>query len=730
MAERETLMSTLPEEVRPDAERLYAEDPNPNPHDIVAELHQRGLLRDEQLRDAVLALEASLHVGRMQRKPPAKKLPTILGPLGAGAMGEVLIAKDEGLNRIVAVKRLLPELASKPAILERFYKEAQITAQLDHPSIVPIHGLVEPGDGSLAYTMKLVRGRTLDAYLDEVREQWRKSGAESGEHQLTARLEGFLHVCDAIAYAHDRGVVHRDLKPENVMVGAFGQVLVMDWGIAKVLEQPETPIADGEVPVRKAHGTKVGSVFGTPRYMSPEQAEGKTDILDGRSDQYALGLCLFEIVTLRPAVDPNLELDQCLAWAKAARKVPMTHIHRKGAVPRELVAIVNRATTREPARRYPSVTALGEDVRRYLRDEAVLAKPDSLIQRLQRWIGHHRGLVSTLILGLMLLVVVVAATMGAGGLGVVEWRRRVAAGREAALTTLVGQTGAGATGVERAVRSAESQLVGLSFAAEAALDRPEGEVIPLNYDPLEGPPPKLRASEVYRRKVSTERASFSGNDPSAEVRAEVERLVAITYSLARVVVDSAGGDKLKQKERRELITGKGVPIRWARIATPRVLAVMPGTDAFHSNVDPRKVAWYRNDDREGIVWSEPRVDPDGTGVVLTASHPIQDHHQSQIGTAAIDLTLDTLAELLVAPDGVREVFLTDPAGQIVAWKGMNAAGQKQVERRPSTVPGLKEKLVARPDGWLEVGGDVAVWAPIPALGWRYVLIADDDVLGR
>ncbi len=726
MADRETLLSTLPEEVRPDAERLYAEDPNPNPHDIVAELHQRGLLRDEQLRDTVLALEASLHVGRMQRRPPEKKLPTILGPLGAGAMGEVLIAKDEGLNRIVAVKRLLPELASRPAILERFYKEAQITAQLDHPAIVPIHGLVEPGDGSLAYTMKLVRGRTLDAYLDEARDQWRRTGGESGSHVLTARLERFLHVCDAIAYAHDRGVVHRDLKPENVMVGAFGEVLVMDWGIAKVLEQQDEPMSEQGGPTRKTHGTRVGTVFGTPRYMSPEQAEGKNDVLDARSDQYALGLCLQEIVTLRPAIDPLLELEQCLEWARAGRRQPMTHLHRRGSVPRELDAIVARATARDPAKRYPSVGALGDDVRRYLRDEAVSARPDTLVQRVMRWIGHHRGLVVTLILGLLLVLVVVTGTMGAGALGIVEWRRRVAAGREEALTGLLAQASAGATEIERTVRFAEYQLVGLSFAAEAALGGTASEAV-LNYDPLDGAdPPKKHKSEVYGRDVSVERPSFSTSSaaPDDPLRARIRLIAGMTYSLSRVLVDSGGEDQLSRKQRRERIVKQGVPIRWARLATDEVLAVMPGTEPFRTGVDPTKLPWYRNDDREGIVWMPPRIDPDGTGLVLTASRPFYDFHQDKIGTVAIDLTVDALADLLVPPEGAREAFLVDAAGQMVAWKDMHAAALKKIERRPVPIPDLAHELEVHPDGWLEVGGEVAAWKPVPSLGWRYVVIVD------
>ncbi len=735
MRERDTLLSTLPEEVRDDAEKLIDEgDAAPDPHEVVAELRRRGLLKDDQVRDAVLALEATLRVGRMRTRPPPSASPSILGPLGAGAFGEVLLAKDAGLNRVVAVKRLHASMAAKKSVLERFYKEAQVTAQLDHPGIVPIHGLVQTEDGGLAYAMKLVRGRTLQDYLDEAREQWRKNGREDAEHALEARLEIFLHVCDAIGYAHERGVVHRDLKPENLMVGQFGQVMVMDWGIAQVLEQgveePITEEVEG-VPTKgkKTQGTRVGMIMGTPRYMSPEQAEGRNDILDARSDQYALGLILFEVVTLRTAVSEDLDLEGCLQWAAQGRKQAMTHVNRRGPVPRELVAVVDKATAKDRDKRYRSVVDLGNDIRRYLRDEAVLAKPDSIAQKLTRWVGRHRQLMVTLLMASVVALVVVTSTLLFLGVGALEWRRRAAAASEARLTAFLGEVTAAGAKVDATARLAESVTTGLSFAAEASLDRPESE-LGLHYDPVAEGAPRARKSDFYGREVSAERPSFlvaQGETPEA-LRTDIERLAVLGYGFARVLVDATGrgaDQKLGRKQRLEVITKEGSPVVWAHVATSSgVLATYPGGPNPPSvGQDPRKLPWVANARSQGLAWSAPEVDELGQGAVMTVSLPMWGRSQDLVGVAATELSLDALSELLVPPAGAKEVFLMDAAGRKVVWPKMNAHAMKAYE--PARVePGLVQAVKMDPAGWREAGGTLYAWTRVPSLGWTWVAVAD------
>ena len=211
--------------------------------------------------------------------------------LGQGAMGAIRIARDVYLRRKVALKTVLPEMATHPQLLGRFLSEMQITAQLEHPNIVPIYALEVGADGSLGYAMKLVQGQDLAQILDATRETLDKGQPIDEDHKLEKRLEYFLKVCDALEFGHSKGIVHRDLKPANIYVhhAASGERVakVLDFGISKVFE------SEG----RGAFNlTRAGTVVGSPAYMSPEQAAGRDD-LDGRADVWSLGVVMYEALT-------------------------------------------------------------------------------------------------------------------------------------------------------------------------------------------------------------------------------------------------------------------------------------------------------------------------------------------------------------------------------------------------------------------------------------------------
>ena len=229
----------------------------------------------------------------------------LAGEVARGGMGAVLIGRDVDLGRDLAIKVILEEHRDRPEVVRRFVEEAQIGGQLQHPGIVPVHELGRFPDGRLYIAMKLVRGRTLAELL----------GARNGLGDDRPRfLSIFESVCQTIAYAHSRSVVHRDLKPSNVMVGTFGEVQVMDWGLAKVLNSGGIAemewsglVRDGAiaVPADRAGadpwGSRDGSVLGTPAYMAPEQARGAVDLVDERADVFALGSILCEILSGQPA---------------------------------------------------------------------------------------------------------------------------------------------------------------------------------------------------------------------------------------------------------------------------------------------------------------------------------------------------------------------------------------------------------------------------------------------
>ena len=231
----------------------------------------------------------------------------LLGEIARGGMGAVLKGRDPDIGRDLAVKVLLESHRDKPELIRRFIEEAQIGGQLQHPGIVPIYELGAFADRRPYFAMKLVKGRTLSSLLDERPDPAR---------DLPRFLSIFEAVCQTMAYAHARGVIHRDLKPSNIMVGSFGEVQVMDWGLAKVLPQGgaaddasagKTKDRDTVIATARSGSdadsdlSRAGSVMGTPSYMAPEQARGEVDRLDERCDVFALGSILCEILTGEPA---------------------------------------------------------------------------------------------------------------------------------------------------------------------------------------------------------------------------------------------------------------------------------------------------------------------------------------------------------------------------------------------------------------------------------------------
>ena len=277
-----------------------------------------------------------------------------IGPeLGRGAMGHVHPTLDRNLLRHVALKRLDLAHTVHEMYVGGFIAEAQMTGQLEHPNIVPVHELGVTKSGVPYFTMKLVQGGSLDTWL---RDPWRAPGSEE---RIEQGLEIFLKVCDAVAYAHHRGVIHRDLKPENIMVGDYGQVYLMDWGLAKLTK---TRPASGKAAQMEAKGP-----VGTPMYMAPEQAAGDPDKMDERTDVFGLGALLYEIVSGRCPYGDIQKINVMVKMARKGQVVPIEEATGTIPVAKLLKEIVTRAVQPRPEDRYPTVLELQEAVRSFLR---------------------------------------------------------------------------------------------------------------------------------------------------------------------------------------------------------------------------------------------------------------------------------------------------------------------------------------------------------------------------
>jgi serine/threonine-protein kinase len=366
------------------------------------------------------------------------KAPTILGGQRAsfrvvrrhaqGGLGVVSVAHDTKLDREVAVKELRPDKRDNPYLRQRFLAEAAITGQLAHPGIVPIYVLDEQ-DGHPFYAMRFIEGRT----LAEAIQAYHRDPKPIVFRDLLQRL---VSICQTLAYAHNKGIIHRDLKPANILLGQYGETLVVDWGLAKRLTADSTRSTDsaGATPAETTDYqptadaerlTQAGQILGTPAYISPEQASGDPDAVGTPTDVFALGAILYELLTGRP---PYQGADAKVILAKARLGQVASPEHLKRDVPRALAAVCRKAMAASVAERYAGAGELADELTRWLADEPVRAYREPLIARVSRWLSRHR----TLTASAMTAVLAVAVSLACATVLLVAANDRERAAKEAA----------------------------------------------------------------------------------------------------------------------------------------------------------------------------------------------------------------------------------------------------------------------------------------------------------
>ena len=383
--------------------------------------------------------ESSGRGGRYVGVPavPAGQRFRVLRSHARGGLGAVFVAVDTELNREVAVKQILDHHADDPVSRARFVVEAEVTGGLEHPGIVPVYSLGADDGGRPYYAMRFIRGDSLKEVIERFHaDPELKVDAGRRSLQLRKLLRRFTDVCNAIEYAHNRGVLHRDIKPGNIIVGHYGETLVVDWGLAKLLarvDDPALPSGEEALDVSQALGsteTLPGSTLGTPAYMSPEQAAGHIERLGPWSDVYSLGATLYSLLTGKPPFEGN----DVAAILESVRKGDfIAPRHLDPSIAKGLEAVCLKAMAFLPEHRYASSRALADDIELWLADEPVAAYRERPVERLGRWLRRHRTWTLAAAAGLIgiSLAAIVGATLIEGG------RRREEIARKEAETNFV-----------------------------------------------------------------------------------------------------------------------------------------------------------------------------------------------------------------------------------------------------------------------------------------------------
>ena len=671
---------------------------------------------------------------------------TILKSIDEGGMGEILIAKDNELGRTVAFKRIHPHIAKVPSYLRRFFMEAQITAQLQHPNIVPVYQMQVDGNDA-AYAMKLIEGKTLKDLVIESQQQFDEKGRLDKHHNLSARLEHFLKVCDAIHYAHRKGVIHRDLKPLNVMVGPYNEVYVMDWGIAKIVSVDDEVFEDITVKVGSkedpADETRLGQLLGTPAYMSPEQANGQNDIIDHRSDLFSLGLILFELITLRRAYLAD-EKQTTLEKASLAKLAEAEPYARHQTIPKQLIAIVRKATQLDPEDRYATVETFADDIRRYMRGAAIKAKRDTLLQKLMRWMNRHRLAVLNIVLYTLL-----------SSLATVSWSiyQQQKAGMEAQLqgqrmSQFISVVAKQAQYIDAQFLKYEGIVEGVASAAVTLLERghPDSGRF-YDYKDFSDPdlaPPDLAESSVYGFPISVDWHAYK-LAPGVEYE-QVENLVRIInplrHTFKRMILKSHHTEVAVNDDEtaRRIIRDEGLPLVWTYIGLEGgVFAEYPGKSGYPTDYDHRKRPWYINAlKNEGACWIPPYIDVGGRGLMLPCTSKLFNTEGQLLGVAVAEMTLDYIRhELMDIPNiqGIENSYLLNDRAEIVA----DSAEKSKVYER-GTLINVMDNLITYPNkevvnnilqgkngyiSYQEQGKEkLLTYRKLNSIGWYYLAVAD------
>lgn len=659
--------------------------------------------------------------------------------LAKGGQAEINIALDKVFNRLVAVKSINRELNERPDRRRAFLTEAKVTAQLDHPAIIPVYGLYDDDAHGLHLAMKLIRGKNLKEYLRQTCERYGKmkpSRIIAAERQLLwKRIEIFLRVCEAISYVHHRQVIHRDLKPENIMMGRFNETYVMDWGIAEYRNP------DG------SSSGYPGKIAGTLQYIAPEVINKQR--YDYRSDIFLLGLILFEITFLKPAYTKAATKEEAVHKAQVCRFD--TFEHRFGCkVDQSLVMIIAKALAPRPKNRYLTVGDLEDDLRNFRRGEAVSARPENIFDQALRLVRNHSRMLLFFSLVTLLLFAIVSVFSLYRELDHRETEER----QNRALASIYSSGLGSCAKFDRIFKNYEYLITSISREAALLL---EGEPKILDeklYTIDEGrnpatAPPDFVTAPTYGKSLalSTPVYIIPGGEITPVIRRTMELLYPLRRSLAATLYQSLAdimGQAPDPISREEIIRNRIKPpllVAYAGFEVGVHIGFPFETD-YPEDYDPRQRGWYRDalENPERPYWGEPYIDTgDIRDIVITCSYPIRDRDQRIIGVSAADVSLSRLIDMLTRTGNTGNFILRKNLisrdGLVIADSTENIESIRSddsLDFKKFPQERLLETMWRHENGWLfnqENGRNILYfYFHIESLNWLYIEQIDFNLL--